>query len=161
MGAKRSVHSLDVYKRNNLTVSCKFIIMQTESFIKYPTSHLYTSTVSLSLKLLLTMPLKIVIIGAGIAGLASAAMLRTGSDVTILESGDPSQVADGQGLAFGPNAVKILEKIGYDRQRVRAVESKGLKAYDGATGALVKTIPLDGIDMGRRLAHAAARGRKG
>ncbi|CAI6014224.1 unnamed protein product [Clonostachys chloroleuca] len=132
--------------------------MQTESFIKYPTSHLYTSTVSLSLKLLLTMPLKIVIIGAGIAGLASAAMLRTGSDVTILESGDPSQVADGQGLAFGPNAVKILEKIGYDRQRVRAVESKGLKAYDGATGALVKTIPLDGIDMGRRLAHAAARG---
>ncbi|CAG9987524.1 unnamed protein product [Clonostachys byssicola] len=89
------------------------------------------------------MPLKIIIVGAGIAGLASAAMLRAGADVTILESGDANQVAGGQGLAFGPNAVKILEKIGYDRQRVRAVESKGLKAYDGATGALVKTIPLD------------------
>ncbi|CAH0046105.1 unnamed protein product [Clonostachys solani] len=89
------------------------------------------------------MSLKIVIVGAGIAGLASAAMLRAGADVTMLECGDANQVAGGQGLVFGPNAVKIVEKIGYDRQRVRAVESKGLRAYDGATGALVKTIPLD------------------
>ncbi|CAH0043189.1 unnamed protein product [Clonostachys rhizophaga] len=89
------------------------------------------------------MPLKIIIVGAGIAGLASAAMLRAGADVTILESGDANHVAGGQGLGFGPNAVKIVEKIGYDSQRVRAVKSKGLKAYDGATGALVKTVPLD------------------
>ncbi|KAI8649504.1 Monooxygenase, FAD-binding [Fusarium keratoplasticum] len=89
------------------------------------------------------MSLKIIVVGAGIAGLASAAMLRAGADVTIFERGDASQVAGGQGLVFGPNAVKIVEKIGYDRRRVRAVESKGIKAYDGATGALVKTIPLD------------------
>lgn len=89
------------------------------------------------------MSLKIIVVGAGIAGLASAAMLRAGADVTIFGRGDASQVAGGQGLVFGPNAVKIVEKIGYDRRRVRAVESKGIKAYDGATGALVKTIPLD------------------
>ncbi|CAG9945633.1 unnamed protein product [Clonostachys rosea f. rosea IK726] len=63
------------------------------------------------------MPLKIIIVGAGIAGLASAAMLRAGADVTILESGDANHVAGGQGLGFGPNAVKIVEKIGYDSQR--------------------------------------------
>jgi salicylate hydroxylase len=96
------------------------------------------------------MPLKIIIVGAGIAGLASAAMLRAGADVTILESGDANHVAGGQGLGFGPNAVKIVEKIGYDSQRVRAVKSKGLKAYDGHA-----------VNMGRRLAHAAARGCKG
>jgi hypothetical protein len=144
------VHSLDVYKRDNLTVSCKFIIIQTESFIKHPISHLYTSTGSLSLQSPSAMPLKIIIVGAGIAGLASAAMLRAGADVTILESGDANHVAGGQGLGFGPNAVKIVEKIGYDSQRVRAVKSKGLKAYDGHA-----------VNMGRRLAHAAARGCKG
>ncbi|WAO91277.1 Monooxygenase, FAD-binding [Fusarium falciforme] len=83
------------------------------------------------------MCLKIIVVGAGVAGLASAAMLRAGADVTIFERGDASQVAGGQGLAFGPNAVKIVEKFGYDRRRVRAVESKGIKAYDGATGALI------------------------
>lgn len=86
------------------------------------------------------MPLSIVIIGSGVAGLASAAVLRHSADVKIIERGNTARIAGGQGISLGPNAVKILDSLGWDRERVQAVVSKGLKAYDARSGTLVKTI---------------------
>lgn len=86
------------------------------------------------------MPLSIVIIGSGVAGLASAAVLRRSAEVKIIERGNTARIAGGQGISLGPNAVKILDSIGWDREKVQAVVSKGLKAYDARSGKLVKTI---------------------
>ncbi|KAF9869696.1 putative salicylate hydroxylase [Colletotrichum karsti] len=92
------------------------------------------------------MPLKVVIIGSGIAGTASAAVLRRAADVSIIERGDASQVAGGQGIGLGPNVIKILDSLGWDSKRVQSVVCKGLRAYDAKTGDLVKTIPVDNPD---------------
>lgn len=89
------------------------------------------------------MPLKVVIIGSGVAGLASAAVLRHSAEVKIIERGNTARIAGGQGIGLGPNAVKILDALGWDRERVQAVVCQGLKAYDAGSGKLVKTIHTD------------------
>lgn len=89
------------------------------------------------------MPLRVVIIGSGVAGLASAAVLRHSAEVKIIERGNTARIAGGQGIGLGPNAVKILESLGWDRERAQAVVCQGLKAYDARSGKLVKTIHTD------------------
>lgn len=89
------------------------------------------------------MSLSIIIIGSGVAGLASAAVLRHSAEVKIIERGNTARIAGGQGISLGPNAVKILDSIGWDREKVQAVVSMGLKAYDARSGKLVKTIRTD------------------
>lgn len=89
------------------------------------------------------MSLKVVIIGSGVAGLASAAVLRHSADVKIIERGNTARIAGGQGISLGPNAVKILDSLEWDRERAQAVVCKGLKAYDARSGKLVKTICTD------------------
>lgn len=89
------------------------------------------------------MPLKVVIIGSGVAGLASAAVLRHSAEVKIIERGNTARIAGGQGIGLGPNAVKILDALGWDRERAQAVVCQGLKAYDARSGKLVKTIHTD------------------
>ncbi|KAF2010896.1 FAD binding domain protein [Aaosphaeria arxii CBS 175.79] len=89
------------------------------------------------------MPLKVVIIGSGVAGLATAAILRKKANVTILERSTEERIAGGQGVGLGPNATKILDSMGYDRVQSHAVTSKGFKAYDVSNGNLVKKIPMD------------------
>lgn len=89
------------------------------------------------------MPLRIVIIGSGVAGPASAAVLRHSAEVKIIERGNTARIAGGQGIGLGPNAVKILDALGWDRERAQAVVCQGLKAYDAASGKLVTTIHTD------------------
>ncbi|KAF2192593.1 FAD/NAD(P)-binding domain-containing protein [Zopfia rhizophila CBS 207.26] len=60
---------------------------------------------------------KIVIISSGLVRLATAAVLLSEADITILERGNPSHIAGGQAIGFGSNAVKILEPLGFDRKR--------------------------------------------
>lgn len=86
------------------------------------------------------MPLSIVVIGSGVAGLAAAAVLRPSADVKIIERGNTARISGGQGISLGPNAVKILDSLGWDREKTQAVVAKGLKAYDARSGNLVSTI---------------------
>ncbi|KAJ3541660.1 hypothetical protein NM208_g4504 [Fusarium decemcellulare] len=93
------------------------------------------------------MALKVIIIRAGVGGLATAAILRDNAEVVLLERGDEERISGGQGLGLGPNATKILDSLGYDRVRSRAVTSKGIKAYDTATGDLVEKISMDMVQQ--------------
>lgn len=58
------------------------------------------------------MPLKIIIVGGGIGGLAAAGYLRTRHNVTVLERGQPGQNADDYGLSVVANAFGLLQKAG-------------------------------------------------
>jgi salicylate hydroxylase len=74
--------------------------------------------------------LKVIIVGSGLAGLTAARILREHHDVTVYERGDISVATGGQGINITPNGVKILETIGYDRDRARAVPLDGFQVFD-------------------------------
>ncbi|KAB2571133.1 Salicylate hydroxylase [Lasiodiplodia theobromae] len=86
--------------------------------------------------------LRIAIIGSGLAGLAAARVLRSHHTVTVYERGTASTATGGQGTIATPNAVKILEPLGFDRARVRSVRCSGYRTYDKA-GNVVGDRPLD------------------
>ncbi|KAK5113780.1 hypothetical protein LTR62_003164 [Meristemomyces frigidus] len=75
-------------------------------------------------------PLHVTIIGAGLAGLATARILRDGNhDITILEL-LPSNHEVGAALSLGPSAIYLLEPLGFDRKRCRALTAVGSRTYD-------------------------------
>lgn len=74
--------------------------------------------------------LKVIIVGSGLAGLTAARILREHHDVVVYERGDASIATGGQGILIAPNGNKILESIGYDRNRTGAVPIYGLRTYD-------------------------------
>ncbi|TGJ85043.1 hypothetical protein E0Z10_g3722 [Xylaria hypoxylon] len=75
-------------------------------------------------------PLRVAIVGSGIAGLAAARILREKHDVTVYERGEPSVATGGQGIANFPNSTRILESIGFDYRRVGSVELAGWNSLD-------------------------------
>ena len=74
--------------------------------------------------------LRIIIVGSGLAGLTAARILREHHHVTVYERGDVATATGGQGIILAPNGVKILESIGYDRDRAGAVPIYGIRIYD-------------------------------
>src|SRR5512132_4093043 len=59
-------------------------------------------------------PLRIAIVGAGIGGLAAAALLkRAGHDVKVYEQA-PGYARVGAGIQMAPNAVKVLRRLGVE-----------------------------------------------
>lgn len=86
--------------------------------------------------------LRIAIIGSGLAGLAAARVLRSHHTVTVYERGTASTATGGQGTIATPNAVKILEPLGFDRARVRSVRCSGYRTFD-KVGNVVGDRPLD------------------
>ena len=59
------------------------------------------------------MPLHILIVGAGIAGLATAiGFVRHGHRVTIVERKPSLAEESGSGIILGPNAMRVLEAWG-------------------------------------------------
>lgn len=80
-------------------------------------------------------PLKVTIVGAGIAGAMAARVLREKHEVTMLERfGGGHEL--GAAIVLGPTATKILQKYGFDQKRCGCVLNDGAKTYD-QTGKLV------------------------
>jgi len=89
--------------------------------------------------------ISIAVVGAGIGGLATAALLRQiGADVHIYEQ-SPQFSRVGAGIQMAPNACKVLRRIGVeDRLRKHALipESSLNREYD--TGAVTNEFPIAG-----------------
>ena len=91
----------------------------------------------------------ITVLGAGIAGLASAAALaRRGHDVTVLEQA-PALGEIGAGLQIAPNGGRVLDALG---ARPPAIDSEAVRLIDGPSGRALARMPLG---PGFRLIHRA------
>lgn len=77
-----------------------------------------------------TRKLQAIIVGSGLAGLATARIIRESHDVTIYEKAGPDAATGGQGISLSPNAIRILDSIGFDRERAGAVISSGYRSFD-------------------------------
>jgi salicylate hydroxylase len=91
-----------------------------------------------------TSPLKIAVIGAGIGGLSAAvALRRAGFDVTVYEQA-PALTEIGGGINIGPNAARILMRLGLgnalDRVAVRPVSTRQRRWQDGRS---LQSAPLN------------------
>jgi salicylate hydroxylase len=84
--------------------------------------------------------LKIAIVGGGLAGALSARVLREKHDVTIYErSKGASEV--GAAINVGPNGVKILESLGFDRSKVGSLAVGRTKTWN-KEGKIMLDTPL-------------------
>src|ERR1700729_2227465 len=91
-------------------------------------------------------PLKVVIIGAGIGGLAAAVALRQrGMDVALYERSQKLEEV-GAGLQIGPNGVKVLRALGLEDELMRnAFEPLSIMSITWDEGRLRFRQPLKAI----------------
>ncbi|KAK4497067.1 hypothetical protein PRZ48_011516 [Zasmidium cellare] len=94
-----------------------------------------------------TPPLKITIIGAGIAGLTTAlALLRTTPHhITLLEKSLFTTPETGAAMYVGPNASVHLLRLGWDPVRTRAIPCEGVLSIWGPTGEVRNNMALEGV----------------
>ncbi len=88
---------------------------------------------------------RILIAGAGIAGLSAAlALARTGRPVSVLEKRARS-TEEGAGIQIGPNGTKILQSLGLAPHLAEKIAVPGgIRVMDGLTGARLTEFPLGG-----------------
>ena len=93
---------------------------------------------------------RILIAGAGIAGLAAAiALARTGSAVTVFEKGRETS-EEGAGIQIGPNGTRILHELGVAPHLLGSVSTPdSIRVMDGLSGRQLTRLPL-GEDIARR-----------
>ncbi|KAI5450866.1 hypothetical protein NCC49_002607 [Naganishia albida] len=85
--------------------------------------------------------LKIIIVGAGICGLACGAALREHADVTILES--VAEIKElGAAVHLAPNAHRLIQNWGGDLYQYGAVPNRNVKEYT-KSGHVKYNIPVD------------------
>lgn len=89
------------------------------------------------------MPLKIVVVGAGVAGLCAAvALRRAGHSVTIFEK---SRFAAeiGAALLLSPNGTRVLSRLGFSFERVRGCRVTAWDTFDGMTLENIASLNLE------------------
>lgn len=87
---------------------------------------------------------RIVVVGAGIAGLTAAiALARRGADVTLLERAEAIREV-GAGLQISPNAMRVLDALGLGEAMARASLRSHAVVLRDASGALVARLDLIG-----------------
>ncbi|OTB10815.1 hypothetical protein K445DRAFT_69572 [Daldinia sp. EC12] len=74
--------------------------------------------------------LRVIVVGSGLAGLATARVLREKCQVTVYEQSSPSPATGGQGIINYPNAIKIMNQLGFDPERTGSVLVKGFRTLD-------------------------------
>lgn len=79
-------------------------------------------------------PLNVIIVGGGIAGSICARVLREHHNVTIIERSNHEH-AYGNGVNLGPNATKILDKLGFSTERAQSITLERYRIIDNS-GAL-------------------------
>lgn len=88
-------------------------------------------------------PLKVLIAGCGIGGLAAAlAVADAGAKVRIFEKRqDPSE--EGAGIQIGPNGTRILQQLGVaDALQDKIAVPETLQVFDGRSGSKLNALPL-------------------
>src|SRR3954469_17612081 len=87
--------------------------------------------------------MNIAIVGAGIGGLAAAALLqRAGHDVNVYEQA-PRFARVGAGIQMAPNAVKVLRELGVEEPLRRiAFRSDVALSREWNTGEVTSTLKL-------------------
>ena len=90
-----------------------------------------------------SLPLNVTIIGAGIAGLFAARVLREKHNVTILERSSGGNEV-GAAVTPGPNATKWLTKYGWDPRRCGALPLVRVRVLD-EHGTVIRTQDVTGM----------------
>ncbi|KAJ5806696.1 hypothetical protein N7474_010288, partial [Penicillium riverlandense] len=79
------------------------------------------------------MPLRVIIIGAGVAGLTTAVSLRrAGHEVKILERSTFAAEV-GAALNLAPNGTRMLRELGFDEERAHCVQMMNWDTVNGVT----------------------------
>ncbi|XHG04581.1 hypothetical protein AWENTII_007838 [Aspergillus wentii] len=91
------------------------------------------------------MTLRIIIVGAGIAGLCSAIALRRAGHVVQIFEKSHFKTEIGAAVALAPNGVHVLEDIGFDFERARACRLELWAVVDGLSLDRIASQNLDDI----------------
>lgn len=86
---------------------------------------------------------KVLIAGAGIAGLATAlALARSGHGITLLEKRS-GMSQDGAGIQIGPNGSRILQSLGVTAKlQGKIAQPSAIRVMDGISGRTLTRLPL-------------------